>query len=119
MKKKILIVEDDPMILKMMQVILEDYDLSMATDGRDAVNKTLEIKPDIVLMDLSLPVLDGYGAVKEIKNSSLISHIPVIALTASKIPFSQLKEKGFENYQEKPFVPDALIDKIEKTLADK
>ena len=114
--KKILVVEDDPMILKMLRLVLLDYELFIASDGATGIEKALEIKPHLILMDLSLPGIDGYKAVKEIKGNPETSQIPVIALTARKIPIGEIRAEGFDNYQEKPFSPDDLIKKIELLL---
>ncbi|HPZ10406.1 MAG TPA: response regulator [Candidatus Eremiobacteraeota bacterium] len=114
MNKKILLVEDDPMILKVIQMILEEYNVFIATDGRTGVNKAKEEIPDIILMDLTLPVLDGYSALKEIKSFDKTIHIPVIALTAIRTSLVEIREKGFSDYLEKPFDPDELIKKIEE-----
>jgi len=114
MKKKILVVEDDPMILKMIGMILDEYEVLIASDGQTGVNKALEENPDLILMDLTLPVLDGYEAINMLQSFPGAKDIPVIALTAKKLPFSELKEHGFSDYQQKPFSPDVLVEKIGK-----
>jgi DNA-binding response OmpR family regulator len=114
LKKKILIVEDDPMLMKMMQIILDEYNLFVAADGMMAVKMAKEEAPHIILMDLTLPLLDGYEALQEIRAFS--ETITVIAMTAKKTPPSEIKEKGFNDYLEKPFDPEVLLKKIENFM---
>ena len=111
MNKKILIVEDEPMLVKMMRIVLDGYNLITAADGMAGVKMAKEEIPDVILMDLTLPLLDGYGALQEIRVFS--ETIPVIAMSAQKIPHSEIKEKGFNDYLEKPFDPLILLEKIE------
>lgn len=111
MNKKILIVEDEPMLVKMMHIILDGYTIITATDGLTGVKMAKEEMPDVILMDLTLPGLDGYEALQKIRIFS--ETIPVIAMSAQKIPYSEIKEKGFNDYLEKPFDPIVLLGKIE------
>jgi len=109
--KKILIVEDEPMLVKMMRLILDGYNLIIATDGQAGVKAAKEEKPDIIFMDLTLPAINGYEALKEIRTFS--ETVPVIAMSAQKMPLSEIKEHGFDDYLEKPFDPMVLLKKIE------
>ncbi|MEQ8221762.1 MAG: response regulator [Candidatus Eremiobacterota bacterium] len=111
MKKKILIVEDEPMLVKMMRLILDDYDLLVAAEGKSGIKMAKEEKPDVIFMDLTLPGLNGYEALKEIRTFS--ETVPVVAMSAQKIPLSEIKEHGFDDYLEKPFDPVLLLKKIE------
>ena len=111
MHKKILIVEDEPMLVKMMRLILDGYNLIIATDGQAGVKAAKEEKPDIIFMDLTLPAINGYEALKEIRTFS--ETVPVIAMSAQKMPLSEIKERGFDDYLEKPFDPMVLLKKIE------
>ena len=111
MKKKILIVEDEPMLVKMMGLILDGYNLVVAKDGTTGVKMVKEEKPDIVFMDLTLPGLNGYEALEEIRTFS--ETVPVIAMSAQKMSLSEIKEYGFDDYLEKPFDPMVLLKKIE------
>jgi len=110
-KKKILIVEDEPMLVKMMGLILDGYNLVVAKDGTTGVKMVKEEKPDIVFMDLTLPGLNGYEALEEIRTFS--ETVPVIAMSAQKMSLSEIKEYGFDDYLEKPFDPMVLLKKIE------
>jgi len=110
-KKKILIVEDEPMLVKMMGLILDGYNLVVAKDGTAGVKMVKEEKPDIVFMDLTLPGLNGYEALEEIRTFS--ETVPVIAMSAQKMSLSEIKEYGFDDYLEKPFDPMVLLKKIE------
>ena len=118
MKKSILLIEDEPLIIKMIEMVLDDYEFFVSTDGLSGFNKACELKPHIILLDLTLPVLKGYEVIEKLKNCEETAHIPVIALSARKLPLSELLEKGFSDYQEKPFMPDVLLEKIEKNLSN-
>ncbi len=111
LNKKILIVEDEPMLVKMMRLILDGYNLIIATDGTAGVKAAQEEKPDVIFMDLTLPGINGYEALKEIRTFS--ETVPVIAMSAQKMPLSEIKEYGFDDYLEKPFDPMVLLKKIE------
>jgi len=106
-----LIVEDEPMLVKMMGLILDGYNLVVAKDGTAGVKMVKEEKPDIVFMDLTLPGLNGYEALEEIRTFS--ETVPVIAMSAQKMSLSEIKEYGFDDYLEKPFDPMVLLKKIE------
>ncbi len=111
LNKKILIVEDEPMLVKMMCLMLDGYNLIVAKDGATGVKMAKEEKPDVIFMDLTLPGLNGYEALEEIKTFS--ETVPVIAMSAQKMPLSEIKERGFDDYLEKPFDPMVLLKKIE------
>jgi len=81
--KKILIVEDVALNLDLLIQLLEDeYELVTAANGAEGVLRAEQTRPDLILMDISLPVLDGYAATRRIKANAALQHIPVIALTA-------------------------------------
>ncbi len=99
------------MLVKMMGLILDGYNLVVAKDGTAGVKMVKEEKPDIVFMDLTLPGLNGYEALEEIRTFS--ETVPVIAMSAQKMSLSEIKEYGFDDYLEKPFDPMVLLKKIE------
>lgn len=84
MAKKILLVEDHPDIRKMMAIYLKmhKYEVIEAQDGYEAVEKALEQKPDAVLMDMAMPVLDGIGATRAMRQNKELSHMPILCVTA-------------------------------------
>jgi two-component system cell cycle response regulator DivK len=111
---KVLLVEDNYDNYEMVRFLLEraDYTVVGAHTGREAVTAAHEHKPDVILMDLSLPELDGWEAAQEIKNDPDIAHIPLIALTAHTLPGDRKKamEAGFDNYISKPINVPAFYD---------
>ena len=113
---KILIVEDNEMNRDMLsrRLVKKGFEIIIAVDGEEGVKKTLSEKPDLILMDMSLPVMDGWEATKKLKSNSDTSKIPIIALTAHAM--AQDKEKalaaGCDEYDTKPIDLDRLLSKI-------
>ena len=113
---KILIVEDNEMNRDMLsrRLIKKGFEIIIAVDGEEGVKKTLSEKPDLILMDMSLPVMDGWEATKKLKSNPDTSKIPIIALTAHAM--AQDKEKalaaGCDEYDTKPIDLNRLLSKI-------
>ena len=113
---KILIVEDNEMNRDMLsrRLIKKGFEIIIAVDGEEGVKKTFSEKPDLILMDMSLPVMDGWEATKKLKSNSDTSKIPIIALTAHAM--AQDKEKalaaGCDEYDTKPIDLNRLLNKI-------
>jgi CheY-like chemotaxis protein len=119
--KKILIVDDVELNIDLLLQLLEDdYDLVTAADGATAVQMAEQEKPDLILMDISLPVLDGYQATAQIKANPELAHIPIIALTAHAMSGDEKKAltAGCDGYLTKPLNDDLLFDKLEELLGD-
>ena len=120
MKKHILVIEDNPDNMDLIEAFLEDdYRLSFASDGQEGLNKTIEEKPDLVLLDISLPKMDGTQVIQEIRKLSDISSTPVIALTAHAMlgDREMFLKQGFDEYLSKPIEDeDILIELIESLL---
>ncbi len=118
--KKILIVEDDEKSLYLARFILEKqgYEVIEAGDGLEAVNKAFKETPDMILMDMQLPKLDGYEATMRIKTDEKSSKIPVIALTAYAMKGDREKtlESGCSGYIEKPIDAATLAEEVKKYL---
>ena len=116
--KKIVVVEDNHDNADLIEAFLEDlYELVFAYDGKVGLEKILLEKPDLVLLDISLPEMDGNEVVKAIRANSTISTIPVIALTAHAMlgDKDDFLKKGFTDYMSKPIQDeDILIELIEK-----
>lgn len=106
MAKKVLIVEDDPRNMKLVMITLKScgYELINATNGEEAVNKTFDEKPDIILMDMQLPKLSGLDATKQIRGNPDFVDIPILALTAYAMKGDEEKyiESGCTAYMSKP-----------------
>lgn len=118
-RKRILLVEDSELNRDLIVQLLEDqYDVLVAIDGEEGVRKAVQEKPDLVLMDLALPVLDGWEATRRIKANRELRRIPVIAITSHAMVGEEQKarEAGCDDYLTKPIDEDALITKIRKFL---
>jgi len=113
---KLLLVEDNEMNRDMLSRRLErkGYDLVMAKDGGEGVALAKSESPDLILMDMSLPVLDGWEATRMIKGDDATSGIPVIALTAHAMSGDREKaiEAGCDEYDTKPIDLSRLLEKI-------
>jgi two-component system alkaline phosphatase synthesis response regulator PhoP len=119
-KKKILIADDEPTIRLIIRRMLdEDYVVLEATNGEEAVDIARGQKPDLILMDLMMPKMDGYTACSEIKSDQATKVIPVVMLTAVGHEFNKkyAMEIGAEGYVTKPFNHQELIDMITPLLA--
>jgi len=122
-KKTILIVDDEPDILMLTSIRLKKlgFNVITAVDGREAVHVVKSKEPDLVLLDLILPVVNGTDVCKKIKNDEKLKHIPIILFTAHSDTMTAEKAKRFgaNDYIVKPFDPDELIAKIDKALTEK
>jgi CheY-like chemotaxis protein len=118
--KKILIVEDVELNRDLlMQILDEDYALVTADDGAAGVAKAATEQPDLVLMDLSLPVIDGWEATRRIKADPATAGIPVIALTAHAMRGDEEKARtaGCDDFLTKPIDEDRLFAALRRWLA--
>lgn len=117
---KILLVEDNEMNLDMLSRRLErrGYEILIAVDGAQGVTQAKTHVPDLILMDMSLPVMDGWEATRRIKASESTKHIPVIALTAHAIAGDREKAlaAGCDEYETKPVKFPSLLAKIKQFL---
>jgi two-component system, cell cycle response regulator DivK len=117
---KLLLVEDNEMNRDMLsrRLIRRGYQVALAVDGAQGVAMAQSAKPDLVVMDLSLPVLDGWEATRRIKAGADTKHLPVIGLTAHAMAGDREKalEAGCDDYDTKPIDFERLIGKIESLL---
>lgn len=117
---KILLIEDNEMNRDMLsrRLIRRGYQVALAVDGAQGVAMAQSEKPDLVVMDLSLPVLDGWEATRRIKAGADTKHLPVIGLTAHAMAGDREKalEAGCDDYDTKPIDFERLIGKIESLL---
>ena len=113
---KILLVEDNELNRDMLSRRLKrrDYDVEMAVDGQQGVDLTRSLMPDLILMDMSLPIIDGWAATGILKSDSSTSHIPIIALTAHAMEGERQKclEAGCDDFDTKPIEFKRLLEKI-------
>ena len=118
--KKILIVEDNELNLDLLTQLLEDdYELVTTDNGAAGVEMAQHERPDLILMDMSLPVIDGWEATRRLKADGNVKHIPVIALTAHAMSSDEEKAlaAGCDGYLAKPLDEDLLFEKLGQFLA--
>ena len=117
---KILLVEDNEMNRDMLsrRLARRGYDVAVAEDGQRGVDMAASENPDLILMDMSLPVIDGWEATRRIKGSAGTGGIPIIALTAHAMASDREKamEAGCDDYDTKPIESARLVEKIERLL---
>ena len=119
--KKILIVEDVELNRDLLvQLLEEDYAIVTAADGAAGIELAERERPDLILMDLSLPVLDGWEATRRIKATRALKSIPIIALTAHAMRGDEKKARasGCDDYLSKPIDEDLLYEKVRQFLED-
>lgn len=124
---KILVVDDDPDIQNALITILEakDYEIVTANDGIEGLAKLREEKPDLMILDLLMPKMDGFSVCKELKDPrwSKYADIPILILSSVREETSRRRyeletgmELGVNDYVEKPIVPEILLERVEKLL---
>jgi two-component system, cell cycle response regulator DivK len=123
MPKKVLIVEDDPKNMKLAMMTLKPhgYELISAVDGEEAVKVALAEKPDIILMDMQLPKMNGMEATRKIRENPDFTKIPILALTAFAMKGDEEKyiEAGCTSYMSKPINTRELPAVVAKLLGEK
>lgn len=117
---KLLLVEDNEMNRDMLsrRLIKRGYDVVMAIDGKQGVDMAASESPDLILLDMSLPIMDGWTAAGELKRSDATKAIPIIALTAHAMSGDREKaiDAGCDDYDTKPVEFKRLLGKIEALL---
>jgi CheY-like chemotaxis protein len=119
--KTILIVEDVELNRDLLVQLLEDdYSLVVAADGQAALQKAAETKPDLILMDLSLPRMDGWEATRRLKADTNLSKIPVIVLSAHAMRGDEERARscGCDDFLTKPIDETLLFQKLERHLGN-
>ncbi|HET7348806.1 MAG TPA: response regulator [Acidobacteriaceae bacterium] len=121
-KYLILIADDRPSSRELLRVVLEraGYEVIEAQDGEAALEEIRARKPDLVLLDLQMPRLDGYGVLKAVRGDEHLAGLPVVALTASAMrgDRERILESGFTDYLAKPAGPDLLRDTVARLLRE-
>ena len=121
MAKKILLADDSITIQKVIELTFsdEDFDVITVGNGRLALERLPEVRPDIVLCDIIMPEKDGYEVCEQIKSNPASSHLPVLLLTGAFEPFDQERASraGYDGSLAKPFEPETLIAKVKDLLA--
>tara|TARA_Y100001934_G_C11626374_1_gene438994 strand:+ start:155 stop:520 length:366 start_codon:yes stop_codon:yes gene_type:complete len=119
---KILLVEDNELNRDMLsrRLIKKGYTVVSAVNGKEGIDMSLSEKPDVILMDLSLPIINGWDATREIKSNVDTARIPIIALTAHAMAEDRKKalDAGCDEYDTKPIEFEGLLKKINKLVGD-
>jgi len=118
-RKTILVVDDTEWNRDLIvQLLEEDYNVLQAVDGADGVRKAEREKPDLILMDLGMAVMDGWEATRKLKANGELAHIPVIAVTSHAMVGDEIqaREAGCDDYLPKPIDETELLRKIKKFL---
>jgi two-component system cell cycle response regulator DivK len=121
MRKRILVVEDQPGNRQIIRDMLAstDCEITEAEDGEQALEAIAKQRPDLILMDIQLPIIDGYTATRKIKADPAMRSIPIIAVTSYALSGEEKKarEAGCDDYVPKPFSPRQLLAKIRQHLS--
>ncbi|HNY97239.1 MAG TPA: response regulator [Smithellaceae bacterium] len=120
MKGNILVIEDNEQNLYLVRFILEKngYTVHAAMDGQTGIDRAAELKPDLILLDIQLPVMDGYTVAKHLRADPQVSGIPIVAVTSHAMVGDREKamEVGCNGYIEKPINPDTFMSEVELHL---
>lgn len=125
--KKVLLVDDDRDFVEATRTLLEEkYEVVVAYDGDEGIAKAREVKPDLIILDVIMPVEDGFTAADEIAADPELSKIPLMLLTSfgsrmtteTEIPRSRGLEVRADDYVEKPVEPDALLESVKKLIGE-
>ena len=121
--KKVLVVDDEVFIRKMIAARLKMADVAVieAENGMEAMDKAADERPDLIVMDVMMPKMDGFQACEGIRSNPEISGIPILMLTArgEMMDMERAMALGIIEYIAKPFSPKELVEKIVKILKDK
>ena len=122
-RPRVLLVDDYPDAREMYTEYLEfsGFDVVEAGNGQEALQRAAESAPDIILMDLSLPVMDGWEATRRLKQDPRTRHIPVVAVTGHALAGHSrgAHEAGCDSFLAKPCLPDALLKEVRRMLDDR
>ncbi|MBL7151281.1 MAG: response regulator [Candidatus Omnitrophica bacterium] len=121
-KKRILLVDDEAQLVEMVKMRLEasGYEVLSAFDGQEALDKARKEKPDLIILDLMLPKIDGYKVCRMLKFDEKYKNIPIILFSAraQETDVKLGKEVGADAYITKPFDPPSLLEKIKELLQE-
>jgi CheY-like chemotaxis protein len=116
----ILIIEDNEQNLYLMRFLLERHGFTVeaATDGRQGIDLAKRLSPAMILLDIQLPLLDGYAVARELRSHEDLKRVPIIAVTSYAMPGDREKclAAGATDYVEKPIDPETFVDRIRRHL---
>lgn len=120
MKKKILYIEDNEQNLYLVKFLLEKhgYEVFSAMDGQEGIDSVTRVQPDLILLDIQLPRMDGYAVARQLRTKQDLAGIPIVAVTSYAMAGDRDKafEAGCNGYIEKPINPDTFIQQVEQHL---
>ena len=121
MSKRVLVVEDQPDSRQIIRDMLAptDYEITEAENGEEALAAITKQRPDLILMDVQIPIMDGYTATRPVKGDAALRSIPIIAVTSYALSGEEKKARaaGCDDYVPKPFSPRQLLAKIRQYLS--
>lgn len=120
MKPTILVIEDNEQNLYLLTFLLErnGYEVVQARDGREGISLAVQVKPALVLLDIQLPVMDGYAVARELSSNPALADVPIVAVTSYAMAGDRerIMAAGCQGYIEKPINPDTFMDEVERYL---
>jgi len=120
MKKRILYIEDNEQNLYLVTFILEKhgYEVHAARDGQEGIATAARVLPDLILLDIQLPQMDGYAVARQLRGNHNLARIPIVAVTSYAMAGDRDKAlaAGCNGYIEKPINPDTFIGQVEQLL---
>jgi CheY-like chemotaxis protein len=120
MKKKILYIEDNEQNLYLVKFLMEKhgYEVSAAMDGQDGIDSAALLRPDLILLDIQLPHMDGYTVARKLRSNPDLAEIPIVAVTSYAMAGDRDKalSAGCNGYIEKPINPDTFMRQVEQHL---
>ena len=123
MERTVLIIEDEKLIIVSTQMVLEaaGYRVEAASNGEEGINKAQDLRPDLILLDIMMPGIDGWETLTRLKRDPETTGVPVIIFTAREHSRGHQKssEMGAADYFRKPFEPDELIELVERYIGQK
>ena len=123
MKRKILVIEDNEQNLYLVKFILEKhgFEVSTARDGKQGIEMAYRVKPDLILLDIQLPVMDGYAVASELRKDQDFDSTPIVAVTSFAMMGDREKaiDAGCNGYIEKPINTETFMAQVEQYLSEK
>lgn len=120
MKGKVLVIEDNEQNLYLVRFILErsGYEVFAAPDGGSGIEAALSLRPDLILLDIQLPGMDGYAVARNLRRDPALAGTPIVAVTSYAMAGDREKvmEAGCDGYIEKPIDPDTFVSQMERHL---
>jgi CheY-like chemotaxis protein len=121
MKQKILYIEDNEQNLYLVKFLLEkhDYEVLSAMDGQQGIDLAAEVTPDLILLDIQLPLMDGYAVARKLRANPDLAEIPIVAVTSYAMAGDRDKAlaAGCNGYIEKPINPDTFMQQVKQHLS--